>query len=232
MFPGPKLEDYLADAYRFEPGTAEFAALVTRFEPIRRRVEDWLGRFDEEERSWRDYCEAMDWEVELGRSSSWCDAADDAGLPGPEGTAAYVAGLESAPPISHHQPPTMTRAQVSMELWAEGKTTVDQSRVLNGLLPLGRERGGDARRPRTPELRVVRSPRLLDAPTPPPTADEVERQRQKDVGALLKILEHHGVHHRSLYRCRNRTMKGPCDAYRVSGEPCVECGDGLPPRTA
>lgn len=80
-------------------------------------------------------------------------------------------------------------------------------------------------------LEVVR-PRLLDKPSPSSTAKENEQQRQKDIRALTKILEAHGVPFRLLYRCRARTEQGVCDAYRVSGEPCVLCDDGLPPRAA
>lgn len=80
-------------------------------------------------------------------------------------------------------------------------------------------------------LEAVR-PRLLDKLPPGPTAEERERQREKDVRALTKILEAHGVPFRLLYRCRARTDEGVCDAYRVSGEPCVLCGDGLSPRAA
>lgn len=81
-------------------------------------------------------------------------------------------------------------------------------------------------------LLLVRSLRLLDAPGPGPTAEDHERQRQKDVEALVKILEGRGVPRRLLHRCRARTAEGVCDAYRVSGESCVLCGDGLPPRVA
>ncbi len=63
-------------------------------------------------------------------------------------------------------------------------------------------------------------PRLLDPLPPTQKVEEAERQRQKDVGALRKILAAHGVPERMLYRCRHKR----CDAYRVMGEACVECG--------
>ncbi len=139
--------------------------------------------------------------------------------------------VRSVPPVPPASP-DITSAQVSMEIFGAGR--------------MGRrEVVGLAAELRSRELRVVRSlprlpsgdpllgpPRLLDAPRPPPSAEEVERQRQKDVRSLSKILEARGVPRRLLFRCQNRVLGVVCDSYRVSGEPCVECGDGTPPEVA
>jgi hypothetical protein len=54
-WPGPRLEDWVADAYIFRtPG--EYAAKVRELEPAREYVEDCiLADFEPDGRSWRDY---------------------------------------------------------------------------------------------------------------------------------------------------------------------------------
>jgi hypothetical protein len=76
--PGPRLEDWITDYWHIvdadgEYGTGirrwytgqlifskeQFAALVAIYEPAREHVERLIGEFDEEEQSWRAYCDVF-----------------------------------------------------------------------------------------------------------------------------------------------------------------------------